>query len=320
MRNKVAIVADLLAFALPVERAAGFGSGDKGTSGASFLKVAPGARPAAMGEAFAGVADDVHAVYYNPAGLGFLKNVEITGMHESRFQGVNYDFAGLSVPLLSWVETTQERNAYGVMGVAVYSLTVAGIERRGTTETDTPTETFGASDAAYAFSYAFALPDTGLSLGLTAKFIDSKIDSANAGSFASDAGVLYKAGPASLGGGVRNMGTAQKFHSEADPLPLTLFAGAGFKVKQRFLASVEADFPRDNKVLVGVGGEYRQPFADKLSAAARVGFNSKNTDPGGLSGVAWGFGVGYSNFDFDFAWVPFGDLGNAFKYSLVVKF
>ena len=47
------------------------------------------------------------------------------------------------------------------------------------------------------------------------------------------------------------MGTAQKFHSEADPLPLTLFAGAGFKVKQRFLASVEADFPRDNKVLVG---------------------------------------------------------------------
>lgn len=297
-----------------------FGAGDKGTSGASFLKVAPGARPTAMGEAFAGVADDVHAVYYNPAGLGFLKKVEITGMHESRFQGVNYDFAALSVPLLSWVETPRERNTYGVMAVAVYSLTVGGIERRGTTETDTASETFGASDAAYAFSYAYALPDTGLSLGLTAKFIDSKIDSANAGSFAADGGLLYKKGPASLGGGVRNMGTAQKFRSAADPLPLTIFTGAGYKIKERFLVSVEGDFPRDNKVSIGVGGEYRQPFAGKLIGAARLGFNSKNTDPGGLSGVAWGFGLGYSNFDFDFAWVPFGDLGNAFKYSLVVKF
>ena len=39
-----------------------------------------GARPAAMGGAFTGLADDVEAVYYNPAGLGWVKESAITAM------------------------------------------------------------------------------------------------------------------------------------------------------------------------------------------------------------------------------------------------
>jgi hypothetical protein len=30
--------------------------------------------------------------------------------------------------------------------------------------------------------------------------------------------------------------------------------------------------------------------------------------------------MGYKNVSFDFAWVPFGDLGNTFRYSLLLKF
>ena len=37
-----------------------------------------GARPMAMGGAFAGVADDIHAVYWNPAGIGQIRQKEFT--------------------------------------------------------------------------------------------------------------------------------------------------------------------------------------------------------------------------------------------------
>lgn len=285
-----------------------------------MLKIAPGARPAAMGEAFGGLADDVHAAYYNPAGLGGLKKVEITAMHESRFQGVAYDYAALAVPMLSWVDSPLKGNAYGVLAVSIYSLSVGGIERRGTTETDEAVDTFAASDLAYALSYGYSLPETPLSIGLTAKAIDSRIDSAKASSFAADAGVLAKGERLSGGAGLRNFGTKQRFRSEADPLPMTAFLGGGYRFSKELVAVIEADLPRDRNLTVGGGAEYRHGFAENLTGAARAGYNSRNTDAGGLSGFSMGFGLGYGSFDFDFAWLPFGDLGSSFRYSLVVKF
>lgn len=306
--------------ALQAGAAAAFGTGDKGTSGAAFLKIGPGARPAAMGEAFAGVADDVHSVYYNPAGLANLKRVEAAAMHESRFQGVNYDFAAVSVPMLAWTESEERRTRYGVMALSLYSLSVGGIERRSTIETDEPIDKFTASDFAYALSYAYRVPDTGLSLGGTAKFVDSKIDSARATSAAMDLGLLHRQGRLGIGAGVRNAGTKHKFNAESDPLPMTIFAGVGAKLSQRWIGSLEIDAPRDAAILAAFGAEYKHPFGDRLVGAVRGGFNTGRRDGGGLSGATLGLGLGYGNFNFDFAFAPQGDLGSAYKYSLVVKF
>lgn len=130
MRKALFAVMLVCLSALAAGQARAFGTGDKGTSGAQFLKIGPGARPAGMGEAFAGVADDIHSVYYNPAGLANLRRVEAAAMHESRFQGVNYDFAAVSVPMLAWTESEERRNRYGVAALSLYSLSVGGIERR----------------------------------------------------------------------------------------------------------------------------------------------------------------------------------------------
>ena len=48
---------------------ADFGSGSRGTTTANFLKLGAGARAEAMGGAYAAVADDATALYWNPAGL-----------------------------------------------------------------------------------------------------------------------------------------------------------------------------------------------------------------------------------------------------------
>src|SRR5438477_9709345 len=49
---------------------------DNGTTAADFLKMGIGPRAIAMGEAQVGLADDVYASYWNPAGLASLKTPE----------------------------------------------------------------------------------------------------------------------------------------------------------------------------------------------------------------------------------------------------
>ena len=109
-----------------------------GTSGAQFLKIGAGARPTAMGDSFAGVADDVNAVYYNPAGLGFLDKTEFTAMHTQYFQGLDYDFGAFVRPLQS-----------GALGLSAATLKTDAFTRRALDETNTGS--FTDQDAAYAF-------------------------------------------------------------------------------------------------------------------------------------------------------------------------
>jgi hypothetical protein len=300
--------------------AGAFGSGDKGTSGGQFLKIAPSARPAGMGEAFAGVDDDINAIYYNPAGLGTLKKVEVTGSHASMFEDLAYDYAAVSVPLLAWQKDQRPKNLYGTLAFSVANLSVSKIERRSTTETDSPSDTFGSSDFAYSLSYGISVPDTGLSLGATAKYIDQQIDSAKATAFGMDAGALYRTGRAGFAVGLRNAGSESKFNNESDPLPLTIFTGVGYKFNDNWIGSMELDQPRDNSLTAAFGTEYRHDFGSRLVGAARLGYNSRNTDAGGFSGLAFGLGLTYNAFTFDFALVPFGDLGNTYKYSIGARF
>lgn len=59
-----------------------------------------GARPLAMGGAFVAVADDVHATYWNPAGLVKVASPEVSATFDTDWQDLNYDvFAGLAAPL-----------------------------------------------------------------------------------------------------------------------------------------------------------------------------------------------------------------------------
>jgi hypothetical protein len=296
------------------------GSGDRGTSAAAFLKLGAGARASAMGGAFAGLADDAAAAYYNPAGLAFLKRPELAGMHESRYAGLAYDYATAAVPLLAWTDTPRQRNALGVAALSFYSLSVGGIERRGTTETDRPLDTFGARDFAYALSYAYNPSGTGLGLGGTAKVADSTIDRVSGRAMAVDAGALYRHERLSVGAGWRNLGTRQRLGSAADPLPFSWFAGGAWRFSNGILASAELGLPRDRALAVALGGEYRHEFHRRFSGAARLGVNTGAMDAGGFSALSLGFGLRYDAVDLDFAWLPGGELGDSLRYSLAVRF
>lgn len=69
----------ILALALTVLAAAASAQEVVATLGSSVLFVPAGARPIGLGERYAGVTGDVHALVYNPAGLAFQDDAEAIG-------------------------------------------------------------------------------------------------------------------------------------------------------------------------------------------------------------------------------------------------
>ncbi|MFC1682597.1 hypothetical protein ACFL0G_00095 [Candidatus Zixiibacteriota bacterium] len=70
---------------------------------AAFVDVGLGARPVGLGRAFVGLADDVNAMLYNPAGLAGLEKMELTSTYARLYPGIEDDklhmgFAGVVRP------------------------------------------------------------------------------------------------------------------------------------------------------------------------------------------------------------------------------
>ncbi|MFI5346720.1 MAG: hypothetical protein ACHQ51_10135 [Elusimicrobiota bacterium] len=319
MRRLLPVLRVLGLAALAAAPCAALGAKDKGTAGAAFLSLTPGARESAMGGAVGGVADDALAAHYNPAGLGFVDHIEAAAGREARFQGLNYDYAVLSVPVLSWTDKSRRTAEWGVTAAAVYSLTASGIDRRGLVESDAPTGTFAAADRAYALSYGLALNES-LAVGGTMKYVDESLDSAHGAAFTGDAGVLWRRGAWSAGGGVRNAFGSLKLGSTADPLPASVYAGAGWRPGTGWLVAAELDQPRSDAGGLAFGLERSVAVAPGLTAAARAGYRTDRADMGVLGGFSLGFGVGWKGIDAEFSWSPGGTLGDVFQYAVRARF
>src|SRR3989339_1333251 len=74
-------------------------AGGAGTTAANFLRIGTGAKASGMGEAQVAISDNVDSVYWNPAGLALVKNTEISLMHLMYWQGINYEYAAIALPI-----------------------------------------------------------------------------------------------------------------------------------------------------------------------------------------------------------------------------
>src|SRR5690349_12762060 len=72
---------------------------DPGTTAANFLKLGAGPRAVAMGDAQVGVADDVYATYWNPAGLAQLQNREVGFTQTQYVQDIQSEYAAYAHPI-----------------------------------------------------------------------------------------------------------------------------------------------------------------------------------------------------------------------------
>lgn len=294
-----------------------------GTSGAQFLKIGAGSRAGAMAEAYAALGDDAYALYHNPAAATLIREPQLGAAHTSYFQGANYEVGSFAYPLRSGREEDYSRH---VLGFSLYNLSVADIERRGTTETNAALGTFGAGDYSYNLSYAYRL-DRRLGLGVTGKLIHQTIDAYKASAYAMDAGAHWtprpeSARPFSYAAVVKNVGTRPSFAGGiSDPLPLGATLGAGWQaVPKVFRVELDLTKYRDTDPFVAAGAEYVKSFGEGVTGAIRGGYTSHYRDTSGFAGATMGLGIGFHRAAFDFAWIPYGELGNTFRYSLLIKF
>ena len=299
-------------------------SSQRGTSAANFLKIIPGARQAGMAGVAVALADDVFTLHGNPGGIALLPQGQFAASRVSYFQSIDFNYLGTVLPLPLKGPAGEHRHS---VGLSITNLQVDGIEKR-TSDQDTPEGTFAAGDYAYQVSYGRKMGHSfygrDWSLGGSVKHINSKIDSFSASAWALDAGILVHNPVAHMrraGFSIRNLGTEMKFNEVGDPLPLAVSLGGLMGLMGDKLSVVpEINIPRDNDVSAALGLEYTMAIKGDFSMALRGGFTTGTSVKSGLHGVSAGLGFGSKAFGFDFGWVPFGDLGDTFRYSLIAKF
>jgi len=287
---------------------AGSFSKDKaGTTGAQFLKIGCGARAIAMGEAFSAVSDDANAIYWNPAGLSQIDCSEVSAMHAIWLESINYDYLAYAQPL---------RNA--TIGASLNYLSMSSIDKM--TELGEKDGTFSPYDSAFNLAYAKKIgPITG---GINVKYIKQQIDDETASGFAVDLGTLHRLSDNLKGAVViHNIGPEIKFIDEGDPLPLSIRLGLSYRLGDKLLLALDGVAPIDNDPNVHVGCEYRLNGIKKVPIALRMGYKTTTTsDLDALSGLSAGLGFNVGGLDIDYAWVPYGDLGDTHRISLGMKF
>ena len=292
--------------------ASAFNRESVGTSGAKFLQLGVNARAIAMGEAYSAVSDGSDSLHWNPARLALVKGRALSFMHSVYLQSIFYDYGSYA----------QHLGSAGTLGVSAQYLSGSSIDQ--TDAQGSKTGTFKPSDMALSVGWAKEVAEFGdegkILLGLSAKFVESKIIQ-TATSEAVDLGVsLNPLKRTWLSFVIQNLGSSQKFNQTSDPLPLNFKLGSSYRLSESLLLAADMNAPRDNDPSVSLGGEYRKSIAPGMWLAGRTGFNSRTTsDIGGMSSLSLGTGFGWQDYGLDFAWVPFGGLGHAYRVSLAVK-
>ncbi|PSQ68434.1 MAG: hypothetical protein BRD26_08350 [Bacteroidetes bacterium QH_1_64_81] len=161
-----------------------------------------------MGGAYVGLADEVSAGYWNPAGLRGLSYPEISYMHVERFAGaVSFDYGGVAMPI----------TARSTVGVSVFRSGVNDIVN--TLSAWNPDRgqplpgyknritRFSAADWALFVSYSRQVSDR-LSAGVNFKGIRRSIgDFASAWGYSMDVSARYRTGPYRFGAVIRDVTT-----------------------------------------------------------------------------------------------------------------
>jgi len=279
--------------------------GNSGTTAAGFLKLDGSARAAAMGGAFAGVSGESSVVFYNPAGLANTDDTALSFTHNFMFEDIFCDW-------ISFMHNTK----YGEFGAGVQYLSYGNIKR--ISETDVDSGTMSPYDMALTLSHGRTIGD--FSAGMNLKFVSSKIED-SAFAVCADFGGIYKMmnDDLSLGAVIQNLGTPMKFLDTSNPLPLNFRVGGQYNTDYNWTFAADLNIPAYGMVNACAGVEYNYDAGQNINILGRLGYATRTSLDGGLTGVTAGFGVKYNSYQFDYAFVPLGDLGLTHKIQIGMK-
>lgn len=280
-----------------------------GNAGGEFLTIPVGARGVAMGQAFTAVVDDISAVWWNPAGLGFMRSPAAFFTNIDLPLDVQYNFLGVGAPVF---------DGNGVVAVAFGLLSTDDMVVTTILEPEGTAATFDSWSSNTQFSYAHNISDR-FTAGASVKWAHENIYGVTSDAFQFDFGTNYHTTFA--GRGIRlafvvqNLGTNFKsagarlqtqgrppefpvfpnganlpleFRTEEFRPPTTLKTALAYYLVENesstFIVNGEFAAPRQLETTYSVGGEWTQVLFPAnnggvaTSVAARAGYTYQNDE------------------------------------------
>ncbi len=347
--HRIVLLLVVLACLPAAVRAQTFGDSEKanetitkvGTTSAQFLKLGVGARAIAMGGAYVAEANDLSAIYWNPAGLATLGGGAVQFNHTKYLADIDYSVAAFGTRI----------GSMGTLAASIIYLGSGDMAVRTTSRPEGTGELFSASDLSIQLGFARALTDR-FSIGTAVKYIREQIWHSSASAMAFDVGVLFTTpfDRLRLGASMSNFGpkmqmTGRDILFSTDPaanqsgnvevvnaeylmdrhaLPLLFRVGVAMDAyadaNHQLLVLVDAAHPNDNSEYVNFGAEYT--FREMIYL--RVGHrNTFETD--GVQGLTYGGGLSLRvdrsiRARFNYAYADFGLLEATHWFSFDLSF
>jgi uncharacterized protein UPF0164 len=270
-----------------------------GTTAAEFLLLGAGGRGAALGGAFAALATDVTALYYNPGGLAQLARPAAMVSTVGYLADTRYTWAGIAFPM---------GGGSRAFGVSVASFGFGEQPVYDIANPDGDGRVYSVSETFVAGTYGQNFSDR-FSAGVTLKFINDKLGETSAGAFAVDFGTNFHAMVGqrpirasfviqNLGSTLQHQGTGTEIGVVPPPPVGTVTVPreaqpASFQTKEfglpvMFRVSVALDVLAQGTNRVTVLSEFTQPNNTKPGASAGLEWSLQNVGNSGFSVAARG--------------------------------
>jgi hypothetical protein len=258
-----------------------------------------------MGEAYTAVGEGVDSLYWNPAGMTKAQRPTLMLSYNPLVQGMHFSQAAYS-----------HKFRHTALALGYNGLTQNVIDSYD--EFGTKGDGFTAAD--HLGVLGWAVGGKNLSMGISAKYWSSKINDITINNFGGDAGLEFK-NPFvkfmqhSLS--VRNVGKKVSFITQKDPLPLIVTFGNAAQWGHLLTVAGDVSQERGRGVILSGGTEWK-PFASGF-LALRGGYTTRRNEAEELSGASFGLGFHFHSLSLDYAWVPYGKLGDGHVMTLLWK-
>jgi long-subunit fatty acid transport protein len=288
------------------------------TNGFDFMKVDFGPRSAAMSGSFLTLRSDVSSIFINPAGLAYAETRQFTFNYTNYLLDINGGLAAYS----------QEFPRIGRVNFGISYIDYGNFLETDRNANQTG-NSFGANDIVLGVGISNHLNDQ-YSYGINLKYAYSSIQNYNASALAFDFGLIYEAPfEENLYFAVTllNLGTNFEYYGQQkETLPLSLNIGATKKLEHlplelalsfRNLTDEAAQFS-DYLKRVSLGGEFALSDAIRfrLGYDFRLNESLKSTTDQKFGGLAFGAGIIWKVFRFDYSYSNFSSLGNIHRFGI----
>jgi hypothetical protein len=296
-----------------------------------FLSIGVGGRALGLGGAYAALANDASAAYWNPAALARLNYPEFMLMHDERFGGiVNYDFGAVAIPYSTNTTLAVSLMRLGVDGIPDSRYALVDRNQNGIldgTDYIDPNKVtyFNSADWALYFSYSKRISDN-LTYGINLKLLRRGLEVASATGVGFDIGVLYS--PREnwfVAANVQDVTTTLIAWSTGtnELISPTLKLGTVYFFdffKGRFAPTIDVDVRFENRQFASIAHLGQISFDPHLglefdyknTVALRIGYND-------VKQLTLGAGLHLRKLDIDYSFARFGkdnDLGDTHRISL----